>query len=155
MTRLFSVPLVVHSFCPQESGTGAHCLSMESSPIWARLSTYSLYQAPGSCCSPREQFIFKNLHSKKYQLWRNLYERYNWDLERSNSRSLIFWSLISCKGAELGHMLLLNIDSKAYMGSPTTSSHITLSDLERSNSRSHRFWSLISCKRARPYVTMK
>ncbi len=32
------------------------------------------------------------------------------DLKRSNSRSLIFWSLISCKGAELGHMLLLNIN---------------------------------------------
>ena len=40
------------------------------------------------------------------------------DLERSNSRSLRFRSLVSCKGAELGHMLPLNINGKAYMGSP-------------------------------------
>ena len=33
------------------------------------------------------------------------------DLERSNLRSLTFQSLISCKGPELGHMLLLNINS--------------------------------------------
>ncbi len=49
-------------------------------------------------------------------------------LERSNSRSLIFRSLISCKGAELGHKLLLpvNINRKAYIESPMTSSHMTL-----------------------------
>ncbi len=59
------------------------------------------------------------------------------DLERSNPRSLIytFQSLISCKGTELGHMLLLNINRKAYKESPMTSSRLTLSDLERSNSR--------------------
>ena len=34
------------------------------------------------------------------------------DLERSNSRSLIFRSLISCKGVKLGHTLLLNINRK-------------------------------------------
>ncbi len=39
------------------------------------------------------------------------------DPERSKSRSLIFRSIISGKGAELGHMLLLNISRKAYMGS--------------------------------------
>ncbi len=63
------------------------------------------------------------------------------DLERSNSRSLTFRSLISCiscKGAELGYMLLLNINRKAYE-SPMSSSHLTLSDLERSNSRSLTF----------------
>ncbi len=68
------------------------------------------------------------------------------DLERSNSRSLRFWSLISCKRADLCHMVLLNINRKAYMGSPMTLSLLTLSDLERSNSRSLRFRSLISCK---------
>ena len=31
------------------------------------------------------------------------------DLERSMSRSLRFWKLISRKGAELGHMLLLTL----------------------------------------------
>ncbi len=36
------------------------------------------------------------------------------NLERSKSRSLIFRSPISCKGAELGHMLLLNINRKPY-----------------------------------------
>ena len=40
--------------------------------------------------------------------------------ERSKSMSLRFLSLtcISCKGADLGHMLLLNINRKAYIGSP-------------------------------------
>ncbi len=70
------------------------------------------------------------------------------DLERSISRSLRFKTLISRKGPELGHMLLLNINRKPYMGSPVTLSHLTLGDLERSNSRSLRFRSLISCKGA-------
>ncbi len=70
------------------------------------------------------------------------------DLERLNSRPLRFRNLISCKGAELGHMLLLNINRKAYMGSQIRLSHLTLSDLERSNLRSLTFQSLISCKGA-------
>ena len=40
------------------------------------------------------------------------------DLERSKSRLLRYRSIISGKGAELGHMLLLNINRKAYMRSP-------------------------------------
>ncbi len=70
------------------------------------------------------------------------------DLEGSNSRSLTFQSLISCKGAELGHMLLLTIDRKAYKETPMASSHLTLSDLQRSNSRSFTFCSLIYHKGA-------
>ncbi len=70
------------------------------------------------------------------------------DLERSNSRSLRIQSLISCKGAELGHMLLLNINRKAYMGSQMRLSHLTLSDLESLNSRSFTLQSLVSCKGA-------
>ena len=65
------------------------------------------------------------------------------DLERLKSRCLI-----SCKGPELVHMLLLNINRKPYMGSPMTLSDLTLSDLERSKSRSLRFGSLIFCKGA-------
>ncbi len=68
------------------------------------------------------------------------------DLERSNSRSLKFRSPISCKGAELGHMLLLNINRKAYMGSQMTLSHLILSDLKRSSSRSLRFEALYIVK---------
>ena len=68
------------------------------------------------------------------------------DLERSTLRSLRFRSLISLKGAELGHMLLLKINRKPYMGSPMTRSHLTLSDLERSMSRSLRYQRLISRK---------
>ncbi len=64
------------------------------------------------------------------------------DLERSNSRSLTFQSLISCKGAELGHRLLLNIDRKAYMGRPMTPSYLTLGEHERSKSRSLRLQSM-------------
>ena len=70
------------------------------------------------------------------------------DLERSKSRPLRFRSLMSCKGSELGHMLLLTINRKAYMVSPMTLSHLTLSDFERSNSRSLRFRSLITYKGA-------
>ena len=40
--------------------------------------------------------------------------------------SLRFRSLIPCKGAELGHMLLLNINRKAYMGSPLKQLHVIL-----------------------------
>ncbi len=36
--------------------------------------------------------------------------------ERSKSRSHIFRSMLSGKGAELGYMVLLNINKKAYMG---------------------------------------
>ncbi len=68
------------------------------------------------------------------------------DLERSKSRSLRFQSLIFCKGAELGHILLLNSNRKVYMGSPMTLSYLTLSDPDRSKSSSLRFRSLISCK---------
>ncbi len=59
------------------------------------------------------------------------------DLERSNSRSLTLRRLVSCKGEELVHMLLLTIIRKAYRESPIISSQLILSDLQRSNSRSH------------------
>ena len=70
------------------------------------------------------------------------------DLETSKSRSFRFRSLMSCKGAELGHMLLLNINRKPCMGSPMTPSHLTLSDLEKSKSRSLIFRRIISRKGA-------
>ncbi len=53
------------------------------------------------------------------------------DLERSKSKSLRFGSFITSIETELDHMLLLNINRKAYMGNPMTPSHFTLSDLER------------------------
>ena len=68
------------------------------------------------------------------------------DLERSNSRSIRFQSVISREGAQLGHMLLLTINRKPYMASPITPSLLTLSDLERSKPKSLRFQSLISRK---------
>ncbi len=49
---------------------------------------------------------------------------------KGQCQGLRFWKLISLKGAELGHMLLLNINRKAYKESPMTSSHLTLSDLK-------------------------
>ncbi len=57
------------------------------------------------------------------------------DLERSVSRSLRFQSIMSRKGAELGHMLLLNINRKPFMWSQVTLSHLALSDLERVKSK--------------------
>ena len=75
------------------------------------------------------------------------------DLERSKSRSRRFRSLISSKGAELGHTLLLTINRKAHMGSLMTPSHLTLSYLERSKSRSVGCHSLIS-RKFRRYVTI-
>ena len=68
------------------------------------------------------------------------------DLERLNSRSIRFQSIISRKGTKLGHMLLLTINRKPYMASPMTPSLLPLNDLERSNSRSLGFQSLISRK---------
>ena len=67
------------------------------------------------------------------------------DLKRPNSRSLRFRSLICCEGADLGDKLLLNINRKAYMGSPMTS-HMTLSGLERSNSSDSDFEALYLVK---------
>ena len=52
------------------------------------------------------------------------------DLETSNSRSLRFRSFVSCKGVELGNMLL---------------SHLTLSDLERSTLRCRIFSKIDTC----------
>ena len=40
---------------------------------------------------------------------------------------------------QLDHMLLLDINKKAYIGSPVTLSRLTLGDLERSNSRPPTF----------------
>ncbi len=44
------------------------------------------------------------------------------DLERSQSWSLRFLKLICRKGAEIGNMLLLNINRKSYIGRPTATS---------------------------------
>ena len=51
-------------------------------------------------------------------------------LERSKSRSLVFQSLISHKGAEVGPMLLLTINRKTYMASLMTPSLLTLVTLK-------------------------
>ena len=48
-----------------------------------------------------------------------------------------FRSLISRKGAELSHMLLLYSNRKSYMVSLMPLSHLTLSDSERSKSQGH------------------
>ena len=64
-------------------------------------------------------------------------------LERSISGSLRFRKLTSRKGAELGHMLLLNINRKHYMGSPMTLSDLAVNDPERSKSRPLIFRSII------------
>ncbi len=62
------------------------------------------------------------------------------DLERPRSRSLRFRSFVSCIGAELGQMLLLNIIKKAYRESVSVSVIIfEFSDLERSMSRPLKF----------------
>ncbi len=68
------------------------------------------------------------------------------DLERSMSRSFRFSKLISYKGTELGHMLLLNINRKPYMGSPMTLSHLTLRGQYRGRS---------DIKGVRLYVTIE
>ncbi len=68
------------------------------------------------------------------------------DLESSKSRSSRVQSLVSHKGRELSHKLLLTINRKPYIRCLMALSHLTLSDLERSKSRSSRFRSLISHK---------
>ncbi len=57
-----------------------------------------------------------------------------------------FLGLISSKKAELGQILLLNINRKSYLESSVALSHLTLSDLEKSKLRSVRFGSFISRK---------
>ena len=47
------------------------------------------------------------------------------DLEKSELRLLRFRSLISYNEAELGHMLRLNINRKAYMGSSLVPLYLT------------------------------
>ena len=48
----------------------------------------------------------------------------------------------------LGHMLLLRINRKPYVGSPMTPSHLTLGDLERSKVKVTKILMLISRKEA-------
>ena len=50
------------------------------------------------------------------------------------------FEVLSPKGAELGHMLLLNVNGIPYMGSRIASTNLTLSDLERSKSFSLAYW---------------
>ncbi len=51
-------------------------------------------------------------------------------LKRQNQGHSDFKAFISCKEAELRHMLLLNINRKAYMESPLMSLHLTLVTLK-------------------------
>ena len=62
--------------------------------------------------------------------------------------SLGFQCLISRKGTELGHVLVLSTNRKSHIGSLPVPSHLTLSDLERLKSRSLRFRSRMSDKGA-------
>ncbi len=64
------------------------------------------------------------------------------DHERSMSSHSDFERLIiSRKESDLGHMLVLNINRKPYMGSPMAISHLTLSDLEgQYQGHSHFIW---------------
>ncbi len=52
------------------------------------------------------------------------------DLDRSGSRSLRFRNIISPKGAELSHILLLNINRKVCMESPLVQLHLTFLNLK-------------------------
>ena len=47
-------------------------------------------------------------------------------INRSSSMSLIFESPISQKGAELGHILILNTNRKSYLGSPSALIYLPL-----------------------------
>ncbi len=47
------------------------------------------------------------------------------DLDRSKSKSLRCRSYVSCKGAELGHMLQLNINRQENIENPLAFLHLT------------------------------
>ncbi len=66
-------------------------------------------------------------------------------LERSKSLRF-FPAIISHKGTELGHMLLLDINRKSYVGSLNVLFDMTKSDLERLGSMLPVFQSLMSRK---------
>ncbi len=61
------------------------------------------------------------------------------ELERSLPRSLRFRRLIFCKGAELGHMSLLNINRKTIYGESIDAITCEFSELQRFMSRSLKF----------------
>ena len=61
------------------------------------------------------------------------------DLERSKSRSFKFCSIISRKGAKLGHMLQLIINRKEYIGSLMVCLHFTLATL-KDQCQGHSDW---------------
>ncbi len=58
---------------------------------------------------------------------------------KGQSRSLKFLSIISRKGAELGHMLQLDINWKAYLGSLMVCLHFTLVTL-KDQCQGHSDW---------------
>ena len=68
------------------------------------------------------------------------------DLERSNSRSCIFWVAISSKILQISIYLLLFSNRKSYVGYLMALLTSTFSDLERLNSRPCIFWVAISHK---------
>ncbi len=74
------------------------------------------------------------------------------ELERSLSRSLGFQRLISRKGTELGHVLLLDANGKSHMESPIAPSNFTLGNLVRSQSKPLRLRTLIESYMESPIV---
>ncbi len=96
---------------------------------------------------PQRNFV-RTISRKIQDMFENLWLRFIGGVE--------FWNVKSCwipywvpdfevlyLVNELGHMLLLNINKKAYMGSPMTLSRMTLSDRERLKSRSLIFQSTL------------
>ncbi len=65
------------------------------------------------------------------------------DSERSNCRSRNFLGLLSLKGTDSGHTLLLRTNKKSYLGSSTVYNILILSSLERSKSKSLAFYKLV------------
>ena len=68
------------------------------------------------------------------------------DIERLKSRTLRFRSLISCKGAEVGHVLLLKYKQESIYGESIDAITLDLSDLETLMPRLLAFQRLISRK---------
>ena len=128
---------------------------MESQKTLSHLTLSDLERLKSRCLIPCKgaelvHMLLLNINRKPH-LWgvQWHYQIWPWTTLKGQikSRSQRFGSLISCKGAGLGHKFILNIYRKIYMGSPLVTLHLTLVTL-KSQYQGHSFQSLISCKGA-------
>ncbi len=89
-----SMTLYILVFSPTHSGWALVPLFHRSFQDIFFLNAYKTDQY-GACETHREQFTFKILHSKKFQLWRNWYEKYNVIAYFNVKNCYTFWTCVA------------------------------------------------------------